>query len=122
MPWSVNSILIARFVSVGTGGTKFATIARGSTFSGILDMKLGRCLPALLASGLAAAAVCTVHAQDYPTRPIRLIVPFAPGGPVDILSRSIGERLGASFGKQIVVDNRGGASGTIGAELVARAA
>jgi len=58
----------------------------------------------------------------YPSRPIRLIVPFAPGGPMDILSRAIGEKLTARFGHQVVVDNRGGASGTIGAELAARAA
>ncbi|MBI2294449.1 MAG: tripartite tricarboxylate transporter substrate binding protein [Betaproteobacteria bacterium] len=59
---------------------------------------------------------------QYPSRPIRLIVPFAPGGPMDILSRAIGEKLTARFGHQVVVDNRGGASGTIGAELAARAA
>src|SRR5512146_2146335 len=64
-------------------------------------------------------AVC---AQNYPHKPIRLVVPFAPGGPMDILSRAIGEKLTAKFGEQVVVDNRGGASGTIGSEIVARAA
>ncbi|MBI2509714.1 MAG: tripartite tricarboxylate transporter substrate binding protein [Betaproteobacteria bacterium] len=58
----------------------------------------------------------------YPAKPIRLIVPFAPGGPMDILSRAIGEKLTARLGQQVVVDNRGGASGTIGAEIAARAA
>lgn len=62
------------------------------------------------------------HAQQYPTKPVRLIVPFSPGGPMDILARAIGSKLTARFGQQIVVDNRGGASGTIGAELAARAA
>ena len=76
----------------------------------------------LVAAGIAAAMPLALDAQEYPVRPIRLIVPFAPGGPMDILSRSLGERLAASLGKPIIVDNRGGASGTIGAELVARAA
>ena len=71
----------------------------------------------LLASGAGAQSN-----PAYPTKPIRLIVPFAPGGPMDILSRAIGERITARLGQQVVVDNRGGASGTIGAEIAARAA
>lgn len=59
---------------------------------------------------------------DYPSRPIRLIVPFAAGGPMDIMSRAIGERLTQSLGQQVVVDNRGGAGGSIGTEIAARAA
>ena len=66
--------------------------------------------------------VIPAQAQNYPAKPIRLVVPFAPGGPMDILSRAIGERLTARFGQQVVVDNRGGASGTIGTEIVSRAA
>lgn len=62
------------------------------------------------------------QARDYPSKPIRLVVPFAPGGPMDILSRAIGEKLTARVGQQVVVDNRGGASGTIGSEIVSRAA
>ena len=69
-----------------------------------------------------AAFPVASQAQDYPARPIRLIVPFAPGGPMDILSRAIGEKLTARRGQQVVVDNRGGASGTIGSEIVSRAA
>jgi tripartite-type tricarboxylate transporter receptor subunit TctC len=61
-------------------------------------------------------------AQDYPAKPIRLVVPFAPGGPMDILSRALGEKLTARLGQQVVVDNRGGASGTIGSEIVSHAA
>ncbi len=61
-------------------------------------------------------------AQDYPIKPIRLIVPFGPGGTTDILSRVIGERLGERFGQQVLIDNRPGAGGNIAAELTARAA
>jgi len=72
---------------------------------------------------LGAALISTsVSALDYPSRPIRYIVPFAPGGPTDIMSRAFAEKIGAAWGQQVVVDNRGGAGGTIGAEVVARSA
>ncbi|MGQ0524308.1 MAG: Bug family tripartite tricarboxylate transporter substrate binding protein [Betaproteobacteria bacterium] len=63
-----------------------------------------------------------VAAQDYPARPLRLIVPFPPGGGNDILARAVGQRLAQVVGQQIVVDNRGGAGGEIGATLAAGAA
>ncbi len=61
-------------------------------------------------------------AQVYPVKPIHWIVPFAPGGPTDIMSRAIGEKLVQQWGQQIVVDNKGGAGGNIGAELTAKSA
>jgi tripartite-type tricarboxylate transporter receptor subunit TctC len=66
---------------------------------------------------LAAAA----HAQGYPQRPVRLVVPFPPGGANDVLGRVLGARLGHAMGQQIVVDNRGGANSIIGCDLVAKA-
>ena len=60
-------------------------------------------------------------AQGYPTKPIRLIVPFPPGGGNDIIARIVSRKLTESFGQQVVVDNRGGAAGNIGAETAARA-
>ena len=68
---------------------------------------------------LAAAAA---QAQDYPSKPIRLIVPFATGGATDNSGRAVAERLERRMGQRIVVDNRGGAGGNIGTELVAQAA
>ena len=75
-----------------------------------------------MAAVIALACVQTAWAQDYPNKPIRWIVPFPPGGSVDILARLVSAKLTEGFGQQVVVDNRSGASGNIGTELVARAA
>jgi tripartite-type tricarboxylate transporter receptor subunit TctC len=73
----------------------------------------------LLLSLLAAAGA--VSAQTYPTGPVKLIVPFPPGGSVDIVARSVAKRLSDAFGQPFIVDNRAGASGNIGAEIAAKA-
>jgi len=67
---------------------------------------------------VAAGAAC---AQGYPNRPVRIIVPFAPGGATDIVARVIGQKLNEAWGQTIVVDNRGGAGGNIGGEIAAKA-
>jgi len=61
-------------------------------------------------------------AQPYPVKPIRFVIPFAPGGPTDILGRAVGQKLAESLGQSVVIENRGGAGGNLGAELVARSA
>jgi len=68
----------------------------------------------LALAGLGAAA------QDYPSRPIRVVVPFTPGTGMDIIARSVGPRLSERLGQPVVIDNRPGASGNLGAELVAK--
>ena len=72
---------------------------------------------------LAAAALAPVPtlAQTYPSKPVRMIVPFPPGGGFDGISRPFGERLGSMLGQPVVIENRAGAGGNIGAELAARA-
>jgi tripartite-type tricarboxylate transporter receptor subunit TctC len=63
----------------------------------------------------------SAHAQAYPTKPIRLVVPFPPGGPSDLLARVIGEKLATQIGQPVIVDNKPGANTVIAAEFVARA-
>ena len=72
-----------------------------------------------IAAVLTVATACA-SAQNYPTRPIRLVVPFAPGGNIDITARAIAPGLADILGQQIVIDNRGGAGGLIGTDLVAQ--
>jgi tripartite-type tricarboxylate transporter receptor subunit TctC len=81
--------------------------ARDSVFAAVVAIGLG------WTSGAAA--------QNYPAKPIRLVVPFAPGGPADVIGRIIGQQLDIILGQSIVVENRGGAGGTIGARLAATA-
>ena len=72
---------------------------------------------ALLAAFVAASAC----AQGYPSAPLRIVVPYTPGGGTDILARLLGARLGESWGQPVMVDNRAGANGTLGAAIVAKA-
>jgi tripartite-type tricarboxylate transporter receptor subunit TctC len=88
---------------------------------------MSRCLFAarLAAAALLATLVCApigaAFAQNYPNHPITLIVPYPPGGGVDLIGRLVGQRLSAALGQQVVVENRGGAGGMIGTRDIAKA-
>jgi tripartite-type tricarboxylate transporter receptor subunit TctC len=76
----------------------------------------------LAATAVALAAAPHAAAQNYPTGPMRIVVPFTPGGGTDILSRILAQKLNESWGQPVVVENRAGASGTLGTAVVAKAA
>ena len=76
----------------------------------------------VIAAVIAALIVASVHAQNYPAKTVRIIVPFPAGGSTDIIGRVVAEQLTAVFGQQVIVDNRPGANGVIGTDLVAKAA
>ncbi|HEY5900375.1 MAG TPA: tripartite tricarboxylate transporter substrate binding protein [Burkholderiales bacterium] len=76
----------------------------------------------ILAFIAACVALSTAFAQDYPTRPIRLVVPYAAGGTSDILARQIGPKLSETLGQPVVIENKTGANGNVGADFVAKSA
>ena len=76
----------------------------------------------LIALAIAGALPAAALAQTYPSKPVRLIVPFAPGGTTDIVARAVGDRLGRELGQTLIIENRAGGGGTIGADVVAKAA
>jgi tripartite-type tricarboxylate transporter receptor subunit TctC len=82
---------------------------------------LRRTALASLAAGAATVAVRPGMAQTYPSRPITLIVPFAAGGPTDLMARIFGERMGKELGQQFIIDNVTGAAGSIAVGKAARA-
>src|SRR5882672_10806308 len=92
-----------------------------------LPLKVERQMPnrtCVLAATVIAVVACGVGptaAQNYPSRPITVVVPFAAGGGNDILARLLGQHMGRALGQQFVIENRGGAAGTIGARAVAKA-
>src|SRR3954471_24952557 len=76
----------------------------------------------VLIASCAALFASTAGAQTYPTKPVRIIVPYAPGGNTDFTARAVAEKLTEAFKRQVVVDNRPGAATNIGSDLVAKAA
>ena len=83
-------------------------------------MKLTTALPAAIAAAALALAAQHAPAQSFPTKNIQMIVPYTAGGSIDLFSRAIAQRLGQEWGRNVVVDNRPGASGMIGTEIVTK--
>ena len=88
-------------------------------FCSLCSPLLARVFVILLAT---VAAVPFAEAQAYPAKPIRLVVPFPPGGPLDVIARTIGQKATEDWGQPVIVDNRPGAGGDIGADIVAKSA
>jgi tripartite-type tricarboxylate transporter receptor subunit TctC len=78
-------------------------------------------LASVAVMGIAAPGISVASAQDYPARPVKIVVPFPPGGPLDLTARMLAEKLAISFNQAFVVENRPGASGNIGTDAVAKA-
>jgi tripartite-type tricarboxylate transporter receptor subunit TctC len=76
----------------------------------------------LLLTLLLPAALAPVQAQNYPVKPVRVLIPWPPGGSNDVVGRIVMQKVGEALGQQFVIENRGGAAGTIGADLVAKSA
>ena len=76
----------------------------------------------VLAVAVAVAGALPAHAQKYPSKPIRVIVPYAPGGGTDVLTRALAKRLSETTGQSLVIENHGGAGATLGSAMVAKAA
>ena len=81
----------------------------------VRKLVLSLCLAGLALSG-------PVYAQSFPAKPVKIIVPFPPGGPADVLGRIFADKLGAMWSQPVVVDNRAGAAGNIGSEVTAKSA
>ena len=79
-------------------------------------------IPRLVLMSLACTCVQPVAAQTYPAKPVRMIIGFPAGGPIDIVARTLSPKLGEVLGQQVIVDNRAGANGLIGADTVAKSA
>jgi tripartite-type tricarboxylate transporter receptor subunit TctC len=86
------------------------------------DLMRGGIWASALVLALIGAPLSQAHAEDYPTKPIILIVPYPPGGGVDLIGRLVAQKLTAALGQQVIVENRGGAGGVIGTRDLAKAA
>ena len=83
-------------------------------------MRIGKRIANAVLVGIACCAAGVTPAQSYPAKPVRLVLPFPPGGGTDVVGRLVAQKLGQALGQQVIVDNRAGAGGRIGTDLVAK--
>jgi tripartite-type tricarboxylate transporter receptor subunit TctC len=95
-------------------------IIDGPWITGLPLFFLATAVPALVAAQPGGSVKAAAHGLDYPAKPVRLVVGQTPGGATDIVARAIAQKLGESLGQSVIVDNRSGAAGSIGAALVAK--
>lgn len=105
---------LPRPIALAAGATTTAAVPQRAAF-------LRHCVLALVAA-VAAVGSFGAHAQAFPTKPVTLVIPFAAGGPTDLLGRALAQSMGASLGQTVIVENRAGAGGTVASASVARAA
>jgi len=110
-----NRATLAAAMVKSWGGSK---MARGR--NELVQVFLLRALKLALGAVAALALTSPGHAQDYPSKPVRIVVSFAAGGPTDTVARVIGAKLGELLGQQFFVENKAGAGGNLGADLVAK--
>jgi tripartite-type tricarboxylate transporter receptor subunit TctC len=82
--------------------------------------RIGRMVQLLAATAALATGIGTAAAADFPTRPVKLVVGYSPGGPTDVIARLVAQELTGTFGQSVIVENKAGANGNIGTEFVAR--
>src|SRR5687768_13957418 len=103
------------FVAVKGAAWHHSRNTTGGSMSVDESVARGLRLTPVLAALLALPSVAIAAEQAYPSRPVRIVVPFSPGGAADILARVVGQRMTESWGQQVIIDNRTGAGGIIGA-------
>ena len=89
------------------------------SIAGVIDVTV-RILPRLCLAAALAFAVTNAHAQSYPAKVVKFIVPQAPGGATDVFARAVGQRLSEKWGQPVIVENRAGAAGNMGTDVVAK--
>ncbi|MCW5605916.1 MAG: tripartite tricarboxylate transporter substrate binding protein, partial [Burkholderiales bacterium] len=91
-------------------------------YKGIKERRIMNCLLMVVGLFMVGMSVGGSFAQTFPTRTVRFVVPFAPGGNTDMMARTLGQKMSENVGQNVIIDNRGGAATLVGAQIVASSA